>query len=106
MQANSGTLMKKSPHAEWTVPVVFFPTVKKPQADGSVRISPGKPVVVAGDMVGTAEAARILRMSRRWVGNECDIGHFKTAHKLGATPLAQWRIDRAEVLARKRIKPD
>lgn len=98
--------MKKSTRGKWTVPLVHFPAEKIPQADGSVLIRAGKAVVVADDVVGTSEAARMLRMSRRWVDNECDIGHFKTAHKLGITERAQWRIDRAEVLARKRIKPD
>ena len=98
--------MKKPARAKWTTPEVHFPAERIAQADGSILIRAGKAVVVAEDVVGTSEAARILGMSRRWVDNECDIGHFKTAHKLGVTPRAQWRIDRAEVLARKRIKPD
>jgi hypothetical protein len=97
--------MKKSTRVKWTVPLVHFPTEKVPQADGSVIIRAGKAVVVADDVVGTSEAARILGMSRRWVDNECDIGHFKTAHKLGVTERSHWKIARAEVLGRKGIKP-
>lgn len=98
--------MKKPGGPKWATPELYYPTVKIPQADGSVIFAPRKPVVVAEDMVSTREAARIIGMSRRWVQTECDFGHFKTARKLGLGPCAWWKIARSEVLARKGMKPD
>jgi len=97
--------MKKSAQARMTVPDVFIPIIKVAQADGSILIKPGKPVVVEA-MIGTRETARILGMSIRWVIVQCEEGQFKTAYKPGTQLRSWWRIARSEVLARKGLEPN
>lgn len=97
--------MKKSVQARMTVPDVFIPAIKIAQADGSILIKPGKPVVIEAQ-IGTREASRILGMSPRWVRTKCDLGLFQTAHKPGTQIGSWWKIARAEVVARKESGPN
>ena len=83
--------MKKSAQARMTVPDVFIPIIKVAQADGSILIKPGKPVVVEA-MIGTRETACILGMSIRWVIVQCEEGQFKTAYKPGTQLRRLFRI--------------
>jgi hypothetical protein len=86
-----------------TVPGVFIPAVKVSQPDGSVLFRPGKPVIVE-ELIGTAETARILGMSRRWVIAQCESGCFKSSHKPGRKTGSWWKIERSEVLARREME--
>ena len=92
--------MSKRPQARMAaIPEVIIPSVKVFQSDGSVLFKAGKPVVIEAQ-IGTAEAARIMGMSRRWVIAECEAGKFKTSYRPGLKPRGWWKISRAEVLAR------
>ena len=98
--------MSKRPQARpAAIPEVIIPAIRVPQSDGSVLFKAGKPVVVEAQ-IGTAEAARIMGMSRRWVIAECESGNFKTAHRPGLKASAWWKISRAEVLARLKNLPE
>ena len=94
--------MKKPVRAKSTVPEVYHPWVKTPQPDGSIIFRAGKAQILE-KLVGTNEASRISGMSMRWVQNECDLGRFTTARKTGLKARSHWKIERAEVLARKEI---
>jgi hypothetical protein len=78
---------------------VFTPTECIPQPDGSVLVRPGRPVVL-DDTVGTAEAARILGVSQRWVAWQCELREFRSAYKPGGRLFSNWRLARKEVFAR------
>ena len=78
---------------------VFTPTECIPQPDGSVLLRPGRPMLL-DDIVGTAEAARILGISQRWVAWQCELREFRSAYKPGGRLLSRWRLARKEVLAR------
>ncbi len=90
-------MKKRAPKTE--LPEFIYPIVRIPQPDGALLIRRGTPVLVQGD-IGTKEAATILGMSRNWIIAECQSGAFRTAHKPGTKPKSQWKIARAEVLAR------
>ena len=79
-------------------PVVVVQYVRIPQPNGDILLRPGKPVVKE-EMVGTAEAARMLGASMRWVQAECEAGKFVTAYRLGSGPRAWWKIARSEVVS-------
>ena len=97
--------MSKRPQARMAaIPEVIIPSVKVFQPDGSVLFKAGKPVVI-GAQIGTAETARLMGMSRRWVIAECESGNFKTAHRPGLKARSWWKIARAEVLARLMNQP-
>ena len=76
----------------------FIPVLQLPQPDGSLLITPGKPVLL-GDTVSTTEAARLVGMSSRWVIRRCVEGIFETAFKPGVDFHCHWRISRREVMA-------
>src|ERR1039458_6248017 len=98
--------MSKRPQARMAaMPEVFFPSVKVLQSDGSVIFKAGKPVIVE-PQIGTAEAAKMLGMSRRWVIAECESGNFETAHRPGLKARSWWKLARAEVLARLKNQPE
>ena len=88
-----------------TGPEMHYPTVKILQPDGSILFRAGKAQILE-KLVGTNEASRISGMSMRWVQNECDLARFTTARKTGLKARSHWKIERAEVLARKEIKTD
>jgi len=55
--------------------VVYTPTIKVRQPDGSLLVRAGTPVVLGGDdEINSAEAARILGCEVDWVGKLCDRG--------------------------------
>lgn len=83
---------------------VHIPTIRLPQADGSLLIKAGRPVVLAEDIC-TREAARILGLSQRHIETQCHLGDFKSAYKPGGRPKSKWKISLTEVLARKQ-QPD
>lgn len=94
------------PGIGFKVPTAFVPTLKITQPDGSVLIKPGKIVILPDDdEIGAVEAARILGLSARHVESLFSQGDFKTAHKPGGRPKSQWRVQRAEILARKHKSP-
>jgi hypothetical protein len=86
-------------------PTVVIPAIKIPQPDGSILFKAGKPILVE-EMIGTAEAARLLGASRRWVETECSLGRFTSAHKIGVTTQSRWKLSRTEVLARQQRPPE
>jgi hypothetical protein len=96
--------MKKSRAPKRVFPTVVIPIIRIPQPDGSLLIRRGNPEIIHGG-IGTAEAARLLGMSRNWVITECESGSFRSAHKPGTRPGSQWRISRDEVLARVEKAP-
>src|ERR1017187_4945018 len=97
--------MSKRPQARMAaIPEVIIPSVKVFQSDGSVLFKDGKPVVIEAQ-IGTAEAAKLLGMSRRWVIAECESGNFKTAFRPGLKARSWWKIACAEVLARLMSQP-
>lgn len=79
---------------------VVTPTLKIPQPDGSFLIKAGKPQMIEPDM-SVAEAARLLRLSVRWIELQCEQGMFQGAYKPGGRPKSRWRIPRSEVMARR-----
>lgn len=89
----------------WKPPAVAVSTIRIPQPDGSLLLRAGKLVVVE-EMIGTAEVARILSVSQRWVENECSLGNFKTAYKPGIKRGSFWKIARIEVESRKQSPVD
>ena len=97
--------MSKRPQARMAaIPEVIIPSVKVFQSDGSVLFKAGKPVIIEAQ-IGTAEAAKLLGMSRRWVIAECESGNFKTAHRPGLKARSWWKIARAEALTRLKNQP-
>ena len=88
------------PQPKMVQPDVVIPVIRIPQADGSVLLRPGKPVV-AEPMIGASQAAGLLGASLRWVEAECESGAFKTARRLGRASRSWWKIARAEVLERR-----
>jgi hypothetical protein len=88
----------------FSVPTVIVPAIRIPQPDGSILFKAGKPVVVE-EQIGTAEAARLLGMSQRWVITECILGRFKTAYQPSGRVHGNWKIARTEVLARITAPP-
>ena len=76
----------------------FIPVLQLPQSDGSLLITPGKPVLLE-DTVSTTEAAQLVGMSSRWVIRRCVEGVFETAFKPGTDFYCHWRISRREVMA-------
>ena len=98
--------MSKRPQARMAaIPEVIIPSVKVFQSDGSVLFKAGKPVVIEAQ-IGTAEAARIMGMSRRWVISECESGTFKTSYRPSLKARGWWKIARAEGLARLKNQPE
>ena len=89
------TPFPKSGHS----PHVVIPSIRVPNPDGSITIKAGRPVVV-GDVVGCAEAARLLGVSRRWVAVQCDLGRFLSAYKPSGDGAGHWKLSRSEVLSR------
>jgi excisionase family DNA binding protein len=59
-------------------PVVTFPTISVPQADGSYLVRPGKPTIHGTDKeyVSTADAAKILGLSLRRIETLCEEGRL------------------------------
>lgn len=74
---------------------ITIPVVRIPQADGSLLIRPGKPVVTGPEM-STREFARATGISQRHVETLCEEGRIK-ARKLTTKPGSQWRIEREEL---------
>lgn len=81
-------------------PVVYTPTIKARQPDGSIIVRPGVPVVLNGeDEISTQEAARLMGCSRDHVGRLCDLGTFVEGvdhRRIGCR--GNYRIKRASVL--------
>ena len=81
-------------------PVVYTPSIRTRQPDGSILVRAGVPGVLNGeDEVGTAEAARIIGCSRDYVGRLCDLGTFVEGvdqRRIGCR--GNYRIKRAAVL--------
>lgn len=86
-------------------PHVFVPTIRIPNADGSILIKPGKPVV-SSPMIWAAEAAKMLGLSPRTIQYQCSVGLFETAWKPGGRPGSKWRLSLDEVLARRDAPAD
>jgi hypothetical protein len=77
----------------------FTAPVPMATADGTILIRPGEPIIVPGDLITPAQAARLLARPRSWVKAECEQGRFATACKPGRGERAQWRVSRAEIIA-------
>ena len=81
-------------------PVVFTPTIKTRQPDGSLVVRAGAPVILNGaDEISSAEAARILGCEVDWVGKLCDRGTFVEGddwRRIGVR--GNYKIRRASVL--------
>ena len=81
-------------------PVVYTPTIKTRQPDGSILLRAGVPVVLNGDdEIDTHEAARIMGCSRDYVGRMCDEGIFHESvdwRRIGTR--GNYKLKRASVL--------
>lgn len=94
-------------------PTIITSWVKIPQPDGSFILKPGRPVV-ASEEIGTAEAARILGLSRDHVARICDEGKLllegvdwrKLPPKPGTIRGGNYHIKRASIIRLAGLQQD
>jgi hypothetical protein len=90
-------MSNQSPHFH---PTITIPAIMVPQPDGSYNIKAGRPVIDS-ERIGARRACALLCISPRWFEQLCDEGCFQTARKLTDRQRSHWRVDLAEVLARR-----